>query len=44
MILNENFDNLKDIKNEKKKNENKNNEKEIGLMGIFLKSLEDGIH
>ena len=42
MILNENFDNLKDIKNEKKKNEN--NEKEIGLMGIFLKSLEDGIH
>ena len=42
MSLNENFDFLKDIKNEKEKKENI--KREIGLMDMFRMLLEDGFH
>jgi hypothetical protein len=43
MTLNENFDNLKDIK-KKKDDENININKKIDLMDIFYDSLNIGIY
>lgn len=44
MILKENFENSKETKKEEEKKENDDTNEELGLMDIFLKSLDDGIY
>ncbi len=44
MILKENFENSKETKKEEEKKESDDTNEELGLMDIFLKSLDDGIY
>ena len=44
MMLDENFDNSKDISKKKNNDKKGKNEKGKGLMEIFLESLEEGIY